>query len=90
MRLGPVCSAFAAAPKYFHVMTVVVSSGRTLGNDELAYISLMTARAQTPGVRTWSEGLSSSSGPTFFDATAGRGKLDFRLDGVFGSGFEGD
>jgi hypothetical protein len=82
--------AFANSPKYFHVMTVVASSGRTLGNDELAYISLMTARAQDPGVRAWSEGLSASTGPTFFDATVGRGTLDFRLDGTFRSGFEGD
>lgn len=82
--------AFANSPKYFRVMTLVASSGRTLGNDELAYISWMTARAQDPGVRGWSEGLGAGTGPTFFDATAGRGKLDFRLDGQFQSGFEGD
>lgn len=82
--------SFATSRKYFHVLTLVVSNGRTLGDDELRYISLMTARAQNRGVRPWAEGLVGSNGPNFFDATAGRGTLDFRLDGTFAGGFEGD
>ncbi len=70
--------------------TLVVSNGRTLGDDELRYISFMSARAQTPGVRPWAEGLVGASGLQFFEATGGRGTLDFRLDGTFAGGFEGN
>jgi hypothetical protein len=80
----------ASAPKYFRVLTLVASSGRTLGDDELRYISFMTARAQNPGTRLWAEGLGSGSGGTFFEATGERARLDFRLDGTFASGFEGN
>jgi hypothetical protein len=79
-----------SAPKYFRVLTLVASSGRTLGDDELRYISFMTARAQTPGTRLWAEGLAGGSGGTFYEATGERARLDFRLDGVFASGFEGN
>lgn len=82
--------SFANSRKYFHVLTLVVSNGRTLDNDELRYISLMTARAQNRGVRPWAEGLVGGTGPNFSDATVGRGTLDFRLDGTFAGGFEGD
>lgn len=80
----------ATSRKYFHVLTLVVSNGRTLGDDELRYISFMTARAQTAGVRPWAEGLTGGDGPQFFEATGGRGTLDFRLDGTFAGGFEGN
>lgn len=80
----------ARAPKYFRVLTLVASSGRTLGDDELRYISFMTARAQTPSIRLWAEGLASGSGGTFYEATGERARLDFRLDGLFTSGFEGN
>ena len=77
------------SPRTFRVLTLVVSSGRTLGDDELRYISFMSARAQSPGLRPWAEGLSGATGPTFYEATGERASLDFRLDGTFTHGFEG-
>lgn len=88
--VGARAPSSANAPKYFRVLTLVASSGRTLGDDELRYISFMTARAQQPGMRLWAEGRAGGTGGTFFDATGERARMDFRIDGVFANGFEGN
>lgn len=78
----------ATAPKRFKVLTAVASTGRTLGDTELRWLSYMALRAQDPGVRPYSEGFSATSGPNFNAATGGVATLDFLHDRNFADGFE--
>lgn len=80
--------SFANSPKRFKVLTAVASSGRTLDDTELRYLSYMALRAQEPGTRAYSEGFVGTTGPNFNAATGGVGTLDFLHDRSFADGFE--
>lgn len=78
----------AQSQKFFKVLTVAPSRGRMLDDHELRYLTWLTQRGERDPSLPVASGLALESGASFFLATGGRARLEFRLNAVFRAGFE--
>lgn len=67
------------APRDFRVATVVLSRGRLLTRDEIAFFEYMAARGEMRVTLAYSDGLTRGNTLPFFLATGGRATLTTRL-----------
>jgi hypothetical protein len=72
---GPRDPAYGEAQTEFRVATVVLSVGRLLSPDELAFFEFMAARGEATTPLPYSSGFASGTAKPFFVATGGRGRL---------------
>lgn len=72
---GPRVPAAAAAPRQFHISTIVLSKGGLLTRDELSFFDHMAARGAELLAVQYSNGLTSGTTLPFYGATGGRGLL---------------
>lgn len=74
-RFGARDPAYPAAPASFHVGTIVLSAGRLLSADEMAYFDHMAARGESTTPLTYTSGLARGTTKPFYLATKQRGRL---------------
>jgi hypothetical protein len=77
---GPRDPAPADSPREFRLATIVLSVGRLLGPDELAFFDHMAARGEATERLRYTSGFASGMSHPFFLATGGRARLVTRLD----------
>lgn len=73
---GPRVPAFGDAPTAFRIGTVVISFGRLLSADEMAFFDYMAARGAATEQLFYSSGFVSGTTNPFYLATRGRATLD--------------
>jgi hypothetical protein len=71
--------AYGAAPTTFREVAVVLSTGRLLTAQEMAFFDLMAARGEARTPLRYVAGFASGTSNPFFVATKGRGQLVTRL-----------
>ncbi|HUQ81873.1 MAG TPA: Ig-like domain-containing protein [Gemmatimonadaceae bacterium] len=74
-RFGARDPAYPAAPSSFRVGTIVLSAGRLLSADEMAYFDHMAARGEATTPLTYTSGLARGTTKPFYVATRQRGRL---------------
>jgi hypothetical protein len=76
---GQRAPAYGAAPTTFREVTVVLSTGRLLTAQEMAFFDHMAARGEARTPLRYVSGFASGTSNPFFVATKGRGQLVTRL-----------
>ena len=74
-RFGPRDPAYGAAPTSFRMGTIVLSAGRLLSADEMAYFDHLAARGEALTPLQFTSGLARGTTKPFYVATKQRGRL---------------
>ncbi len=77
--VGPRVPHYSVAPKHFRIATIIVSKDGLLSEDEMAFYSFFSSRAEETHEVPYQSGFSKGFAKPFAISTGGRGSLDVGL-----------